>query len=61
MGSAYIRYNKREEHYNISIDTFIERLKKIRALNCSLADIGMDSYVWKKLFSKRSSILKKIL
>ncbi len=52
MGTAYIGYNKREEHYNISIDTFIERLKKIRALNCNLADIGMDSYVWKKLLER---------
>ena len=52
MNSRHFKSNKKVEHYNISIDTFIERIKKVRALNCGLSDIGIDSYLWKKAFSR---------
>jgi len=62
MGSKHTRLEKREELYNgVSIDTLIERLKKVRALNCNPSYIGMDNYLYKKLFASRSGLLTKAL
>lgn len=41
----HIREHKKGD---VNIDTLIERLKKIRALNCDPHDVGMDEYVWKR-------------
>lgn len=51
MGSRHIRAGKKVKMYDVCVDTFIERIKKMRALNCNPSDIGIDSFVWKKLSS----------
>ena len=51
MGSRSIRTGKKVKLYDTCMDTVIERIKKMRALNCNPADVGIDSYVWKKLSS----------
>jgi hypothetical protein len=51
MSSRNIRIGKRVKLYDVCVDTVVERIKKMRALNCSPSDVGMDSYVWKKLSS----------
>lgn len=61
MNSRYLRSAKKEKIYEVSIDSFIERLKKVRALNCNPSDIGIDSYVWKKISSNRSDTLTRFL
>ena len=55
MGTRYARTLKKEKTYDVGIDTIIERLKKMRALNCNPSDVGLDGHVWKKFFSTRSS------
>jgi hypothetical protein len=41
---------------------FIERVKKMRALNCSFSDIGCDNYILKKMpFNKMSLFLRRFL
>ena len=52
---------KREVYYSANIDTFIERLKKVRALNCDPSDIGMDTYVLKRLSFNKLNILTRSL
>ncbi len=59
--NSRIKNNSKIDRYNITIDGFIERLKKIRALNCSASDIGMDNYVWKWIVLNRPDGFKKIL
>lgn len=49
MATRHIRTPKEERVQDICGDAFIERLRKMRALNCKPADIGIDNYVWKKL------------
>lgn len=51
MSSRHIRAGKKVKMYDVCVDTFIERIKKMRALNCSPSDIGIDNFVWKKLSS----------
>jgi hypothetical protein len=45
-----------------SIDTLIERFKKIRALNCTDPyDVGLDGYVWKKfMVTTRSHLFARM-
>ena len=61
MRSRQIVTKAKEEHHDLSIDSFIERLKKIRALNCNPIDVGMDNYLCKRLFSNRSSSVTKFI
>jgi len=49
MGSRYMRLIKKEKIYDVTVDALIERVKKMRALNCIPSDVGMDNFVWKKL------------
>lgn len=51
MGVRNIRTGKKVKLYDVCMDTVLERVKKMRALNCNPADVGMDNYVWKKLSS----------
>lgn len=60
MGSRYIKSNKKTEIYTGNID-IIERLKKVRALNCNPSDVGIDSYELKRLQFNRLNILTKFL
>ena len=61
MRSKEIANKEKEEHYDLSIDSFIERLKKIRALNCNPIDVGIDNYLCKRLFSGKSNSLTKFI
>ena len=60
MNSRPLRSNRKEKFYSANVDSFIERLKKIRALNCSPSDVGIDNYLWKRI-SGSSSIATKVL
>ncbi|OGW83117.1 MAG: hypothetical protein A2987_00095 [Omnitrophica bacterium RIFCSPLOWO2_01_FULL_45_10] len=44
---------KKEKIDTPCMDMFIERIKKIRALNCNPLDVGMDNFVLWKLISDR--------
>lgn len=59
MNSRHTRTGKKEKIYDVCVDTFIERMKKMRALNCSPSDVGMDNYVWKKLSSGIANYVTK--
>lgn len=62
MGTRYARSAKKEKAFDITIDTLIERFKKMRALNCSPSDVGLDGFVWKKFFpDSRSNRLTRSL
>ncbi len=53
---------KKERSYQINIDTLIDRFKKVRALNCNPADVGLDCYIWNVFFTNsRSNSLTKFL
>ena len=45
MRSRYARPDKKYELYT-GRNTIIERLKKMRALNCDPSDVGMDGYLF---------------
>lgn len=60
MVAHYIKYGKKTEPYNPQIDTFIERIKKIRALNCNPSDIGIDNFLLKKLISNKVNVFTKL-
>lgn len=50
MNSRNIRGTKKGAAYNTNtMDVFIERLKKIRALNGDPALFGLDNYILKKM------------
>ncbi len=62
MGSRCVRLKTKEEKLEeVTIDMVIERLKKIRALNCNPSDIGMDDHLWKKFLVNRSNATIKFL
>lgn len=48
MNSRYRRSSKKVKLYNASMDIFIERLRRVRALNSDPAFFGMGSDVLKK-------------
>ncbi|MCM8761144.1 MAG: hypothetical protein NC938_03305 [Candidatus Omnitrophica bacterium] len=62
MPNRYARAGKKAKHQEVGIDTIIERLKKVRALNCNPSDVGLDSYVWKSFFfsNSRHGIVTKL-
>lgn len=61
MNSKSTKHNKAADVYYMSVDTFIERMKKINALNCNPCDIGINSYLWKSLTPRRINRIEKIL
>lgn len=53
MNSKRVRTEKKEEAaVSAGADTFIERLRKARAVNCSPSYIGMNEYICNKVFNK---------
>jgi len=59
MSSRNHKAEKKMRVYSAGIETFIERLKKIRALNCSPSDVGIDSSAVSKVsFTKRDIFTK---
>ena len=51
MATRHVRAGKRVGLHEVCEDMFIERIKKMRALNCNPADIGIDNVVWRKFSS----------
>ena len=60
MHTKRIRTEKKEETNSAGLDTFIERLKKARAVNCNPAYLGIDSYICNKVFN-RTHLFTKFL
>ncbi len=56
------RRTKRREPDEISVDTLIERFKKMRALNCNDPfDVGLDGYVWRKfIITTRAHLIARM-
>ena len=52
MSSRRIRTEKKEEAASVGVDTFIERLRKARAVNCSPSYIGMNNYICNRVFNR---------
>lgn len=57
MGTKSARRAKKNCDCDASINVLIERFRKIRALNCSPYDVGLDGYVWKKFMNTTRSHL----
>ena len=60
-GPRYRRHAKKVKLYTANMDVFIERLRKVRALNSDPTIIGMDSDTLKKFSFHRIELLTKIL
>ena len=61
MSPRYRRSIKKVKLYNAGMDCFIERLRKVRALNGDPALCGMDSDTLKKFSFHRVELLTKLL
>lgn len=61
MGSRWSKAGKKAESLNANSTTFIERLRKMRALNCSPSDVGIDVNILRKFESHKTSGLVKLL
>jgi hypothetical protein len=62
MPNRCIKQVKKERNYQVNIDTLIERYKKVRALNCNPADVGLDCYIWNMFFANsRSNVMSRFL
>jgi hypothetical protein len=61
MSPRYRKSNKKVKLYNANMDAFIERLRRIRALNTDPSFFGMDSEAVKKFSFHRVEILTKLL
>jgi len=61
MSPRYRKYNKKIKLYNANMGAFIERLRRVRALNSDPSFFGMDSDAVKKFSFHRIDILTKLL
>ncbi len=62
MPNRCVKSMKKDKNYQVGIDTLIERFKKVRALNCNPADVGLDCYIWNMFFTNsRSNVMSKFL
>ena len=55
------RYGRKVKLYNANMDMFIERLRRVRALNSSPSFFGMDSDALKRFSFHRTDIFTKLL
>lgn len=53
--------SKKGEVYCITADAFIERMRKIRALNCSPSDVGIETYIARQFIFNKSDTSIKIV
>ena len=58
MSPRQMRIAKVGRYYNVNIETFIERVRKARALGCNLSYLGIDSQMSKKISNRMSAITK---
>jgi len=62
MPNRCVKSMKKDKNYQVGIDTLIERFKKVRALNCNPADVGLDCYIWNMFFTNsRSNVMSRFL
>lgn len=61
MNARYRKVAKKVKLYNASMDVFIERLRKVRALNSDPSFFGIDNDAAKKFSFHRIEILTKLL
>jgi len=62
MPNRCVKSMKKDKNYQVSMDTLTERFKKVRALNCNPADVGLDCYIWTMFFTNaRSNVMTKFL
>jgi DNA-directed RNA polymerase subunit N (RpoN/RPB10) len=59
MNPRHIRIAKAERYYNVNMETFIERVRKARALGCNLSYLGIDNHVSRRTFTNRVSVFTK--
>lgn len=59
MSPRQMRIAKLERYSNPSIETFIERIRKARALGCNLSYLGLDDQTCKRNMSSRMSAIVK--
>ena len=61
MGTRSVKSGRKGQVYSASnnIDIFVERLRRIRALNGDPALFGMDHYVLKRLQFNKLNVLTK--
>lgn len=60
MSPRSARLSKREDVYNFNMSSATERVKKARALNCSLSYLGINGYSCKRLLSTKLWLLTKV-
>ena len=56
MNTREIRIVKGERYYDVNMETFIERVRKARALGCNLSYLGIDNQEDKRLSSSREGV-----
>lgn len=60
MNSRQRRHSKKVKLYDANMDIFIERLRKVRALNSDPSVFGMDTDAVKKFSFHRIELLAKL-
>lgn len=60
-GTRYRRHAKKVKLYTGNMDVFVERLRKVRALNSDPTFFGMDNDSLKKFSFHRVELLTKLL
>ena len=61
MRPRYMRTNRRCGEDTVDMATLSERLRKVRALNCSPSDVGMNTYILKIVSFNKLNILTRFL
>ncbi|MFA5144042.1 MAG: hypothetical protein WC522_07780 [Candidatus Omnitrophota bacterium] len=59
MSPRRMRVAKGSRYYNPSMETFIERVRRARALGCNLSYLGIEIQVSRKINTNRISALVK--
>lgn len=57
MSSRQMRITKGERYTNVTMETFIERIRKARAIGCNLSYLGIDNQMSKRSVSNRVNTL----
>ena len=57
MSPRQMRVTKGERYTNVTMETFIERIRKARAIGCNLSYLGIDNQMFKKSASNRVNTL----
>jgi len=61
MTSRWSKAGRKAESMSANRGTSIERLRKMRVLNCSPSDIGLDSSVMRKFESHKANGLLRLV